>query len=80
MVKAGDPRPHCHRSGWIVFAGILQQLAAQVNAVGSIADNLQQTLTAADRVYEILDAEPEIADRPDAASWSAHAAMCASTK
>ncbi|MCB1100473.1 MAG: ABC transporter ATP-binding protein [Verrucomicrobiae bacterium] len=54
-------------SGLIVFAGILQQLAAQVNAVGSIADNLQQTLTAADRVYEILDAEPEIADRPDAA-------------
>lgn len=39
---------------------------AQVNSVGAIADNLQQTLTGADRVYEVLDAEPEIADLPGA--------------
>ena len=54
-------------AGLILFAGILQQLSAQVNAVGAIADNLQQTLTAADRIYEVLDAQPEIEDRPDAA-------------
>jgi ATP-binding cassette subfamily B protein len=53
-------------TGLIVFAGILQQMAAQVNAVSNIADSLQQTLTGADRVYEILDGEPEIADRPGA--------------
>lgn len=53
-------------TGLIVFAGILQQMAAQVNAVSNIADSLQQTLTGADRVYEILDAAPEIEDRPEA--------------
>jgi ABC-type multidrug transport system fused ATPase/permease subunit len=52
-------------TGLIVFAGILQQMAAQVNAVSNIADSLQQTLTGADRVYEILDGAPEIDDRPD---------------
>jgi len=53
-------------TGLILFAGILQQLNAQVTAVGTVADSLQQTLTGADRVYEILDAEPGIVDRPDA--------------
>lgn len=53
-------------TGLILFAGILQQLNAQVNAIGTVADSLQQTLTGADRVYEILDAEPGIVDRPDA--------------
>ncbi|MFN0130779.1 MAG: ABC transporter ATP-binding protein [Verrucomicrobiales bacterium] len=54
-------------AGLIVFAGILQQMTAQVNAVSNIADSLQQTLTGADRVYEILDGEPEIIERSDAA-------------
>ncbi|MCB1063512.1 MAG: ABC transporter ATP-binding protein, partial [Verrucomicrobiae bacterium] len=53
-------------TGLILFAGILQQLAAQVNVVSTVADSLQQTLTGADRVYEILDAEPGIIDRPEA--------------
>lgn len=53
-------------TGLILFAGILQQLNAQVNAIGTVADSLQQTLTGADRVYEILDAEPGIVDRPGA--------------
>lgn len=53
-------------TGLVVFAGVLQQLSAQVNAVGAIADNLQQTLTGADRVYEVLDSAPGIADRPGA--------------
>ena len=54
--------------GLLVFAGVLQQLAAQVNAVGAIADNLQQTLTGADRVFEILDAPDDLPERPGAQS------------
>lgn len=54
-------------TGLILFAGILQQLNAQANAIGTVADSLQQTLTGADRVYEILDAEPGIVDHKDAA-------------
>lgn len=55
-------------TGLVLFAGILQQLNAQVTAIGTVADSLQQTLTGADRVYEILDAEPGLVDRPDAAA------------
>ncbi len=55
-------------TGLILFAGILQQLNAQVTAIGTVADSLQQTLTGADRVYEILDAEPGILNREDAIS------------
>lgn len=57
-------------TGLILFAGILQQLNAQANAIGTVADSLQQTLTGADRVYEILDAEPGILDREDSAPLS----------
>jgi ATP-binding cassette, subfamily B, bacterial len=45
---------------------VLQQLSAQVNAVAAIADNLQLTLTGAQRVFEVLDAEPEVSDAPHA--------------
>ncbi len=55
-------------TGLILFAGILQQLNAQANAIGTVADSLQQTLTGADRVYEILDAEPGILDHAEAVS------------
>lgn len=54
-------------TGLVVFAGVLQQLAGQVNAIASIADNLQQTLAGAQRVFEIIDTEPEVHDAPDAA-------------
>lgn len=53
-------------TGLVVFAGVLQQLSAQVNAVAAIADNLQLTLTGAQRVFEILDADPDVKDAPDA--------------
>jgi ATP-binding cassette, subfamily B, bacterial len=53
-------------AGLVVFAGVLQQLSAQVNAVAAIADNLQLTLTGAQRVFEVLDAEPEVSDAPHA--------------
>ena len=55
-------------TGLMVFAGVLQQLSAQVNAVGSIADNLQQTLTGAERVYEILDAPDGLEEKVGATS------------
>ena len=55
-------------TGLVIFAGVLQQLAAQVNAVAAIADNLQLTLTGAQRVFEVLDADPEVASKADAAS------------
>ena len=55
-------------TGLVVFAGVLQQLAGQVTAVAGIADNLQQTLTGAQRVFEILDAEPDVRDMPNAAA------------
>lgn len=53
-------------TGLVVFAGVLQQLSAQVNAVAAIADNLQQTFTGAQRVFEIIDTDPEITDVPQA--------------
>jgi ABC-type multidrug transport system fused ATPase/permease subunit len=52
--------------GLVVFAGVLQQLAAQFTAVAAIADNLQQTLTGAQRVFEILDAVPDVRDAANA--------------
>ena len=55
-------------AGLVVFAGVLQQLSAQVTAVASIADNLQMTLTGAQRVFEVLDADPEVTDAPSAMS------------
>jgi len=55
-------------TGLVVFAGVLQQLAAQVNAIASIADNLQQTLAGAQRVFEIIDTQPEVRDAPNAAA------------
>ena len=55
-------------TGLVVFAGVLQQLAGQVTAVAGIADNLQQTLTGAQRVFQILDAEPDVFDAPGAAA------------
>ena len=55
-------------TGLVVFAGVLQQMAGQVNAIASIADNLQQTLAGAQRVFEIIDTPPEVNDAPDAAT------------
>jgi ATP-binding cassette subfamily B protein len=49
-------------AGLVVFAGVLQQLAAQFTAIAAIADNLQQTLAGAQRVFEILDAVPDVRD------------------
>jgi ATP-binding cassette, subfamily B, bacterial len=55
----------------IVFAGLLQQFSAQVSSMAGIVNTLQQSLTGARRVFEVLDAPLEVADparpqhRPD---------------
>jgi ATP-binding cassette subfamily B protein len=44
----------------LVFAGLLQQFSGQVANISTIADSMQQSLTGAQRVFEILDAPIEI--------------------
>jgi len=47
-------------TGLIVFAGLLQQFSNQVTSMADIANSVQQSLTGARRVFEILDAPLEI--------------------
>jgi ATP-binding cassette subfamily B protein len=46
----------------IVFAGLLQQFSAQVSSMAGIVNTLQQSLTGARRVFEVLDAPLEVDD------------------
>ena len=43
-------------TGLVVFAGLLQQFANQVTTIGQIANGVQESLTGARRVFDILDA------------------------
>jgi ATP-binding cassette, subfamily B, bacterial len=52
--------------GIIVFAGLLRQVEAQVTNIATIANSAQQSLTGAQRVFEILDAPVEIESKHDA--------------
>jgi ATP-binding cassette subfamily B protein len=52
--------------GIIVFAGLLRQVETQVTTIATIANSAQQSLTGAQRVFEILDAPVEIQSKPDA--------------
>lgn len=54
-------------SGLVVFAGLLQQFNGQVANVTTIANSVQQSFTAAKRVFEVLDAPLEVETRPGAA-------------
>ncbi|OPZ30840.1 MAG: putative ABC transporter ATP-binding protein [Lentisphaerae bacterium ADurb.BinA184] len=47
-------------TGLVVFLGLLQRFSAQINTVTAITDNVQQSLAAARRVFEILDTPPEV--------------------
>lgn len=47
-------------SGLVVFAGLLQQFSTQVGNIAQIANSVQQSLTGAQRVFEVLDAPVEI--------------------
>ena len=46
--------------GLVVFAGLLQQFSGQVADMVNIANSVQQSLTAARRVFEVLDTPMEV--------------------
>jgi ABC-type multidrug transport system fused ATPase/permease subunit len=50
----------------VVFSGLLDQFAGQVNNVAAIVNSVQQSLIGARRVFEILDAPVEVRSPPDA--------------
>jgi ATP-binding cassette subfamily B protein len=54
-------------SGLVVFAGLLQQFNGQVANITTIANSVQQSFTAARRVFEVLDTSSEVQNRPGAA-------------
>ncbi|MFO7180750.1 MAG: ABC transporter ATP-binding protein [Pseudomonadota bacterium] len=48
----------------IVFAGLMQQFSGQITSMAGIVNTLQQSLAAARRVFEVLDAPIEVAAPP----------------
>jgi ATP-binding cassette subfamily B protein len=46
--------------GMVVFVGLVQQFSGQVSNISNIANSVQQSLTGARRVFEVLDAPVEI--------------------
>ncbi len=53
-------------AGLVVFAGLLQQFSGQVGNIANITNSIQQSLTGARRVFEVLDAPVEVESRPSA--------------
>jgi ABC-type multidrug transport system fused ATPase/permease subunit len=53
-------------TGLVVFAGLLQQFNGQVANVSTIANSVQQSFTAARRVFEVLDTPSEVDNRSNA--------------
>ena len=53
-------------SGLVVFAGLLQQFSSQVANLTNIANSVQQSLSGARRVFEILDTPIAIESPPNA--------------
>lgn len=49
-------------TGLVVFAVLLQQFSTQISNIAGVADSIQQSLTGARRVFEILDTPVEIKD------------------
>ena len=54
-------------TGLIVFAALIQQFGNQVTQLAQIANGIQESLTGARRVFEILDAPAGLPERPLAA-------------
>ena len=52
--------------GLVAFVALMLMLVWPVDALGWILANGQEAATAADRLYEVLDTEPAIADAPGA--------------
>jgi ATP-binding cassette subfamily B protein len=53
-------------AGLVVFAGLLQQFNGQVANITTIANSVQQSFTAARRVFEVLDTASEVETKPGA--------------
>ena len=53
-------------TGLVVFAGLLQQFNGQVSNITTIANSVQQSFTAARRVFEVLDTPSEVESRSGA--------------
>jgi len=51
-------------SGLIVFSGLLQQFAGQISTLVQLTNRIQDCLTAARRVFEVLDTPIEIQSQP----------------
>ncbi len=47
-------------TGLVVFAGLLQQFSSQVSNLSGLASSIQQSLTGARRVFEVLDTPEEV--------------------
>jgi ATP-binding cassette subfamily B protein len=59
-------------SGLVVFAGLLQQFSSQVANLTNIANSVQQSLSGARRVFEILDAPIAIHSPPSPERLGGH--------
>lgn len=59
-------------SGLVVFAGLLQQFSSQVANLTNIANSVQQSLSGARRVFEILDTPVGISSRAGAVRIEGH--------
>jgi ATP-binding cassette, subfamily B, bacterial len=54
----------------VAFVSLMLMLVWPVDSLGWIVANGQEAMTAADRIYEVFDTEPDISDRPGAATVS----------
>jgi ATP-binding cassette, subfamily B, bacterial len=57
---------HMTLGGLVAFVTLMLSLSWPIDSMGFILANGQEAMTAADRVYEVLDTEPVIVDRPGA--------------
>lgn len=53
-------------SGLVVFAGLMQQFNGQIANITTIANSVQQSFTAARRVFEVFDTPSEVEAKPGA--------------
>ncbi|WP_428388739.1 ABC transporter ATP-binding protein [Mucisphaera sp.] len=53
-------------AGLVVFSKLLEQFSGQVGNIAQVANAMQQSLTGAQRVFEVLDEPVDIQSQPDA--------------
>ena len=62
---------HMSLGDLVAFVSLMLMLVWPVDSLGWILANGQEAMTAADRIYEVFDTEPEITDRSDTVTGSA---------